>query len=48
MLANSKWDSYKPVPEVATLKGFLKLTDDDKHYCFKVENSLLNKQAKKK
>lgn len=33
--ANLKWDSYKPTPEVSTLKEFLKIVDEDKYCCFK-------------
>jgi len=33
--ADLKWHSYKPMPEVATLKEFLKIVDEDKYHCFK-------------
>jgi hypothetical protein len=33
--ANLKWYSYEPVPEVSTLKEFLKIVDEDEHHCFK-------------
>ena len=32
---NLKWLSYKLVPEVATLKEFLNIVDEDKMGCFK-------------
>ena len=35
MRANSKWESYQPVPEVDTLEQFLELVSKDEHYCFR-------------
>ncbi len=35
MRANLKWYSYEPVPEVTSLKVFLKIVDEDKFHCFK-------------
>ena len=29
-----KWHSYSPKPTVKTLDEFVKLVDEDKHYCF--------------
>lgn len=32
--ASLKWESYQPTPAVKTLKEFLKIIEEDKHYCF--------------
>ena len=32
--ADLKWNSYTPVPEVASLEEFLALVDKDEHACF--------------
>jgi hypothetical protein len=32
--ANLKWESYKPDPEVKTLKAFVKIIEEDKYGCF--------------
>ena len=33
--ADLKWHSYTPKATVKKLSAFLKLVDEDKHYCFK-------------
>ena len=35
MRSNLKWYPYEPKPKVKKLSDFLKLVDEDKHYCFK-------------
>lgn len=35
MRGNLQWHPYDPMPEVATLKDFLRIVDEDKHRCFK-------------
>jgi hypothetical protein len=32
--ANLKWESYKPAPEVSTLKDFVEIIKADTHSCF--------------
>jgi hypothetical protein len=32
--ADLKWHRYPPLPEVKSLETFLKLVDEDAHYCF--------------
>jgi len=32
--ADLKWHKYDPMPEVDTVKAFLKLVSDDEHACF--------------
>ena len=32
--ADLKWHAYQPVPEVATLDGFLTVVAEDRHACF--------------
>lgn len=32
---DNKWHSYEPAAMVSRLEDFLKIVDEDKHYCFK-------------
>jgi len=32
--ADSKWHGYEPKKEIANLKDFVKIVDEDKHSCF--------------
>ena len=35
MRASGHWNIYDPMPEVASLKDFVSLVDEDAHHCFK-------------
>lgn len=35
MRASGKWNVYDPMPEVAILKEFVRLVEEDAHHCFK-------------
>jgi len=34
MRSDAKWHTYQPKPFVKTIKDFVDLVDEDKHYCF--------------
>lgn len=35
MRASGKWNVYAPMPEVANLKEFVRLVEEDAYHCFK-------------
>jgi hypothetical protein len=35
MRASGDWNVYAPMPEVASLRDFVDLVDEDKYHCFK-------------
>jgi hypothetical protein len=35
MRASGNWQGYEPMPEVASLKDFVDLVEEDKYHCFK-------------